>query len=154
VSWDKRAFPGDYVHYPGKMEVEYYLYTPGLHGAKAAELLKQGRVPGMLCPDGRVFMPPKTFCPDTLEEGEVVEVEGPFTLTLYTVVRESPAGEPLDEPVILGFITSPGVIGGYFGVVKADPDAVAPGIVVKPVFKPEAERRGGFDDIAYWEPVG
>ncbi len=154
MSWDKRIFPGETLHYPGRMEVEYYLYTPGIHGLEAAKLLKEGKVPGMRCPDGRLFMPPKTFCPDTLEEAEIVEVEGPFILSLYTVVRESLRGERLGESVVLGFITSPGVIGGYIGVVKGPEEKIRPGIVVRPVFRPEHERTGAFTDIAYWSVEG
>ncbi len=152
MSWDKRSLPGDVVHFPGRQEVEYYLYTPGIHGLEAARLLREGRVPGMRCPDGRLVLPPKTYCPDTLEEGEVVEVEGPFILALYTVVREDFYGRRLEEPQIVGFITVPGAEGGYIGVVKADPDELAPGVRVRPVFRPPEERTGAFTDIAYWEP--
>ncbi len=153
MSWWKRALPGDLVHFPGSQEVDHYLYTPGLHGLKAAELLKAGKVPGMLCGD-QLILPPKTFCPDErLSEGEVVEVEGPFIAALVTVIREDFYGRKLEEPQVLAFITAQGAIGGYIGVVKASPGDVYPGMRVRPVFRPEEERTGAITDIAFWEPV-
>ena len=151
MSWDKRALPGDVVHYPGRQEVEYYLYTPGKHGERIAEILKKGKVPALRCPDGTLILPPKTFCPETLEEGEVVEAEGPFILALYTIVYEDGYGRRLEEPVVIGFITMPGARGGLLGRVKAPLDALQPGIPVKPVFR--EEREGSLYDILYWEPA-
>ncbi|MCE4601129.1 MAG: Zn-ribbon domain-containing OB-fold protein [Desulfurococcales archaeon] len=153
MSWDKRALPGDVIHYPGKQETEYYLYTPGIHGREMAEFLKRGKVPGMLCGD-QLLLPPKTFCPDAeLSKGDVIEVTGPFTVALVTVVYEDFYGNKLEEPQVLGLITVPGAVGGYLGVINADPDSVYPGMKVRPVFKKEEERTGAITDIMYWEPV-
>ncbi len=154
VSWDKRVLPGDIIHYPGKQEADYYLYPPGIHGKEAAELLKKGKVPGMLCGD-QLFLPPKTFCPDEeMSEGTVVEVEGPFLAALVTVIYEDFYGRSLEEPQVLGLITVPGAVGGYLGVIKADPEMVFPGMRVKPIFKKEEERTGAITDILYWVPEG
>ncbi len=153
MSWWKRSLPGDIIHFPGKQEVDYYLYTPGLHGLKAVEFFKKGKIPGMLCGD-RLILPPKTFCPDdTMTEGQIVEVEGPFIAALVTVIHEDFYGNKLEEPQVLGLITAQGAIGGYIGVIKAAPDSVYPGVRVKPVFKPEEERTGTIMDIEYWIPV-
>ncbi len=152
MAWWKRALPGDLIHFPGKQEVDYYIYTPGLHGVKAAELLKQGKIPGMLCGD-QLILPPKTFCPnENLTEGEVVEVSGPFIAVLVTIIWEDFYGNKLEEPQILGLITAQGAVGGYIGIIKANPDSVYPGMRVKPVFKPKEERTGAITDIEYWEP--
>lgn len=153
MSWDKRALPGDIIHYPGKQEPDYYLYPPGIHGLEAVEILRKGKIPGMLCGD-QLLLPPKTFCPDEeMSRGEVVELEGPYTITLATVIHRDFYGRKLEEPQVLALITVPGAIGGYLGVVKADPDTVYPGMRVKPVFKPPEERTGAITDILYWEPV-
>ncbi len=153
MSWDKRSLPGDIIHYPGKQEVEYYLYTPGIHGLEMAKLLKEGKVPAMNC-GGQLFMPPKTYCPDPMmSKGTVEAVDGPFIVALVTVIYEDFDGNPLEEPQVLGLITVPGAVGGYLGVIKADPEDVYPGMRVRPVFKPAEERTGAITDIAYWEPV-
>lgn len=153
MSWWKRGDPEGVVHFPGKMEVEYYLYTPGIHGLEAAELLKKGKVPGMLCGD-QVFIPPKTFCPDEeMSKGEVIELEGPFIAALVTVIYKDLYGNDLEEPQVLGLITVPGAVGGILGRIRVDPDDAYPGMEVKPVFREEKERTGSFSDILYWEPV-
>ncbi len=87
--WGKN--PWGVYKFPGKMEVEKYVYTPGLHGLEMAKALKEGRIVGTKCGE-TVYVPPTTLCPD-FGEGKVVEVSGPWYVDAYTVIRESLEGE-------------------------------------------------------------
>ena len=148
--WWKRAGPGFPIHYPGRMEVDEYNYTPGLHGVEFAKALKEGRILGMRC-GNLTLVPPKTFCPD-FSEGELVEVKGPWRIEYYTVVHETIEGERLPEPVVVAVIKPDDADTGLIHVVKADPSKLRPGLRVRPVWKPPEERTGHITDIKYWEP--
>ena len=149
--WWKRAHPGFPLHYPGRMEVEEYHYTPGRHGLEFAKALREGRILGMKCGDA-VLVPPKTFCPDQ-GEGQLVEVRGPWRIQHYTVIHETIEGERLGEPVIVAVIKPDDAANGLIHIVKADPSRVYPGMKVRPVWRPPEERRGLITDILYWEPA-
>ena len=152
--WAKRPHtPG----YPGKMEVEEYVYTPGLHGLEfARKLIEEGKLVATRCGD-TVYLPPTTFCPD-LSEGEVVEVplDQPWIVRTYTVVYRDMWGNRLPEPRIIAVLVpeEPGnVEGGLIHYVKADPATVYIGMRVKPRLKPREERKGTIADIEWFEPL-
>ena len=151
MAWRKPRRLEDAVHYPGRMEVEEYVYTPGIHGLELAKALREGKLLGMKCGD-TIIVPPLTFCPDHTE-GELVEIDGTWRLQYYTVIYETPEGEPLSEPEIIGLVRPEGAQGGLFARIKAGPDKLYPGMPVRPVFKPAEERRGTIEDILYWEPL-
>ena len=149
MAW-KRWRLEDVVHYPGKQEVEKYVYTPGIHGLELAKALKEGRILGMKCPDG-VYVPPKTYCPDG-SPGELVEVHGPWRIVTYTIVHQDLYGNPLPEPEILALIIPDDADhGGLIHRVKAD--QVYIGMEVKPHWKPPEAREGKITDIEYFEPA-
>ena len=152
MSWRKPRRPEDAVHYPGRMEVEEFVYTPGLHGLEQARaLVEDGSILGMRCGD-RLIVPPLTFCPDHTR-GELVRVESTWRLHYYTVLYETPEGEPLPEPEIVGLVRPDGFEGGLFARIAADPSRLYPGVPVRPVLRPKEERRGTIEDILYWEPL-
>ncbi len=148
--WWKKAGPHFPKHYPGRMEVESYIYTPGRHGVEFAKALKEGKILGMKC-GKTVIVPPKTFCPD-FTEGELVEVKGPWRVQYYTVIYETIEGEKLGEPVIVAVVKPDDADTGIIHVVRADPTQLYPGMVVKPVWKPPEQRKGLITDIEYWVP--
>jgi len=146
VSWDKFWEASKIRHYPGTMNVEKYIYTPGVHGLEFAKALIDGRILGMKCGD-RVYVPPLTLCPD-YEEGELVEVNGPWRIVTYTIIRETMDGSPLKEPEILAVIKPDNAEGGLIHRVKSD-RGIHVGMEVKPVFKPRDERKGVITHILY-----
>jgi len=154
VAWSMWGREGRRVYrYPGRMEVEKYLYTPGLHGLEAAKALREeGRFLGTRCGD-TVYYPPTTFCPDH-SRGELAEVRGPWRIAAYTVVRYSLEGERLDKPVVIAHITPDDAVGGLIHYVDAPPERVYIGMEVKPRLKPKSERTGNpILDIEAFEPA-
>ncbi|MEB3773531.1 MAG: Zn-ribbon domain-containing OB-fold protein [Desulfurococcales archaeon] len=149
MSWEKDVGINRVIHYPGSMEVEKYVYTPGVHGLEFAKALKNGKILGMKCKD-TVYVPPLTLCPDH-SEGELVEVKGPWRVVTFTIVTKTMNGDPLEEPEILAVVKPDGVEGGIIHRIKAGKDIYI-GMKVKPVFKREEERRGTINDILYFEP--
>ncbi len=73
----------------------------------------------------------------------------------YTVVYEDSYGNKLSKPVIIGFIEFPGgVTGGLVHyIINVEPSNVRVGLKVRPVFKPEGERKGSITDIVGFEPA-
>jgi uncharacterized OB-fold protein len=139
------------------MEVEEYVYTPGLHGLEMAKRLVRGDAIVATRCGTEVYIPPTTFCPD-LEPGEVVEVplDQPWTVKTYTVVYRDLEGRPLREPRIIALLVPEepsNVVGGLVHYVRADPAAIYEGMRVKPRLKPERERRGLITDIEFFEPA-
>jgi len=140
--------------FPGRMEVERYIYTPGLHGLEAAKALKEeGRFLGTRCGD-TIYYPPTTFCPD-FSEGELAEVKGPWRIAAYTVVRADLNLERLSRPVVIAWITPDDAVGGIIHYVDAKPEEVYVGMEVEPVLKPREERKGNpVEDIVSFKPRG
>ncbi len=151
MSWDKFWKASSVKHYPGKMEVEKYVYTPGIHGLEMAKALKEGRILGMRCGD-TVYVPPRTFCPDG-ERGELVDVtDEEWIVAAFTVITRDMYGNPV-EPQVVALVRPIDAEGGLFHYINAEPDEVWIGMRVRPVFRPEGERRGLITDIRYFEPA-
>ncbi len=152
--WSKRPHtPG----YPGKMEVEEYVYTPGLHGFELAKKLKESdTIVGTRCGD-EIYLPPTTFCPDH-SLGEIVEIplDQPWTVKTYTIVYRDIEDKPLDKPVVIALLVPeepPNVVGGLLHYIHTDPSTVYVGMKVKPRLKPREKRTGTLKDIEYFEPA-
>jgi len=147
----KKSRVVDVVHVEGKMETEKYIYTPGIAGLKVAEALIEGRILGVRCGD-KLYIPAKTYCPDHAE-GKLEEVKGPWVVKSYTIVYEDMYGSRLDKPKVIALIGVENAHGGLIHYVEVEPDTIAVGLKVEPVFKPKEERRGILADIAYFKPV-
>jgi uncharacterized OB-fold protein len=106
----------------------------------------------MRCSDGKVYVPPKTFCPD-YSQGELVEVKGPWRLQHYTVVYEDLYGNRLEKPIVVGVIKPDDADLGMIHIVNVDPSAVRQGMTLRPVFRPKEQRKGTILDIEYFEPA-
>ncbi len=149
MPWEQWGKEGRRVYrFPGRMEVERYLYTPGVQGVEAAKALMEGVIMGSKCGD-TIYLPPTTFCPD-FTRAELVEVKGPWYVASYTVVRETLEGDRLERPLVVALITAEGVSGGLIHYVDADPDEVDVGVEVEPVFRGRGERRGVITDIIHF----
>lgn len=137
--------------FPEVMEIEAYVYTAGPVGTKWLEALKSGRLTAAYCPRcGRLFLPPKMYCPFDFEEvKELREIETVGVVESFTVIERDFYGEKLPERKILAFIKFPGVEGGLIHYLKTTKPAV--GMRVKPRWR--AERVGLITDIEYFEEV-
>lgn len=137
--------------FPEVMEIEAYVYTAGPVGTKWLENLKAGKLTAAYCPKcGRLFLPPKMFCPYDFEEvRELREIGQTGVVESYTVIERDLSGERLPERKVLAFIRFPGVEGGIIHYVKAE--GLAIGMKVKPKWR--SERRGSVTDIEYFEPA-
>jgi uncharacterized OB-fold protein len=152
MAW-KRWRIEDVIHYPGTQEVEKYVYTPGIHWLEAAKALREGGILGMKCPDGSVYVPPKTYCPDG-SPGELVEIQGPWRVLTFTVIYEDLYGEKLPEPQVIALVRPDDASGGgLVHILKADPSKIYIGMEVKPHWKPADKRTGHITDIEYFEPA-
>lgn len=136
----------------GSMEVERYVYTPGISGLEASGMLRRGIIPGMDC-GGTRYVPPKTYCPDH-SPGRVIPVESQWRIISYTIIYRDFYGKPLKKPVIIGLVRPDGYSGGLLAPIKGDPGVKLVGLKVKPRFKPEESRKGAFTDIEFFEVEG
>ncbi|MEM4916351.1 MAG: Zn-ribbon domain-containing OB-fold protein [Acidilobaceae archaeon] len=141
----------DTIHVKGKIEVEKYVYTPGVAGLKLAEALIDGRMLGIRCGD-KILVPAKLYCPD-FTQGEIVEVKDPWIVEAYTVIYEDIYGRRLEKPQIIALVRPENSLGGIIHYVKTDIEKIRLGLRVKPVFKPREERRGLITDIEYFEQL-
>lgn len=138
------------IHYPGSMEVEEYVYTPGIHGKILAEALKEGKIVAMKCPDG-VYFPPRTYCKDGTQASIVELGDRPWIIHSYTIVYEDLEGKKLEKPLALALVAPEGVKGGIIHKVEESPEKLQIGMRVKPVMKPPSQRKGTIDDIVYFK---
>ncbi len=155
MSFEKINVNTDIKHWLHTIE-QGYRYTAGPIGTKFLEGLKAGKLLAGKCPVcGRKLIPPKAFCQyDFAEIKELVEIAPVGVTRSYTVVYEDSHGNRLTKPVIIGFIEFPGVVGGLIHyIINVEPNNIRIGLKVKPVFKPESERRGSITDIVGFEPI-
>jgi uncharacterized OB-fold protein len=134
------------------MEVEEYVYTPGIHGRELAESLKEGRLVAMKCPDG-LYFPPRTYCRDGSKASIVELGERPWLVISYTVVYEDLEGRKLEKPVVLALVAPEGVKGGIIHVVEESPERIRINMKVRPVLRSREERKGTIEDIALFKPL-
>ncbi|MFN7105940.1 MAG: Zn-ribbon domain-containing OB-fold protein [Pyrobaculum sp.] len=117
------------MKFPEVMEIEAYVYTAGVIGTKWLEELRKGRLMAAYCPKcGRLFLPPKSFCPiDFHEVTELRPISEIGVVKSYTVVKRDFYGREIDR--VLAYIEFPGVFGGLIHYVRGE---VKVGTQVKP----------------------
>ncbi|MBP1449333.1 MAG: Zn-ribbon domain-containing OB-fold protein [Thermoproteus sp.] len=144
---------GKIRRFPEVMEIEAYVYTAGPIGSRWLEELRRGRLTAGYCAKcGKLFIPPRSFDPDSFEEvSELMPIDEVGIVETYTVIYRDFYGNPLREPATLAFIRFPGVEGGLIHFVKAKEQRV--GMRVRPKWRPPEERKGLITDIEYFEPV-
>ncbi len=149
MSWKKIWKPEKIYHYPGTMEVEKYIYTPGIHGKEFFDGLKKGKIYGMEC-DNVTYVPPKTFCPDG-KRGKLVDLTSQeWVLETYTIVRSDIEGRELSKPKIIGVVRPENALGGLIHYIDVDEKDIFIGMPLKPVFRPVKERKGSIRDLLYF----
>lgn len=121
-----------------------YKYTAGVAGQKFMQGLKQGKLVGSKCNlCGSVYLPPKTYCINCY-----VKIEEYVELSQQGKVA-AVAFQPCKDKGYC-FVVYDRVKGGLIHKLSA---RVAIGSIVRPVFKPEAEREGKITDILYFEAL-
>ncbi|MEN2999753.1 MAG: Zn-ribbon domain-containing OB-fold protein [Acidilobaceae archaeon] len=146
---NKRVSHGDVLYVEGEMEVEKYVYPPGVTGARVAEALLEGKLLGIRCSD-KVLVPARPYCPDH-SKGELVELQGPWVVESYTVIYRDLREEKMGEPQVIALLRPEGAQGGIVHYLKAE--NVFVGLKTRPVFRAREERRGMLSDILYFVPI-
>ncbi len=116
--------------------------------------LRDRKILGTQAPDGRVFVPPVEYDPETGEAlDELIEVGPAGTVTSWAWVHEPRAQHPFDRPFAWALIQLDGATTSLVHAVDADgPEAMKTGMRVKPRWR--AERIGRIRDIECFEPEG
>ena len=116
--------------------------------------LRDQKILGTQAPDGRVFVPPVEYDPETGEAlDELIEVGPAGTVTSWAWVHEPRAQHPFDRPFAWALIQLDGATTSLVHAVDADgPEAMKTGMRVKPRWS--AERIGRIRDIECFEPEG
>ena len=139
----------------GHMEADKYVYTAGLAGEVFLKGLKEGKIFASKCPKcGATYLPARSFCEKCFSEiTEHFEVSENGEVDTFTIQYVDKDGKPLEKPVIWAVIKFYGIEGGILHKLgEVEPDEVYIGMPVEPVFKPEYERKGSINDIAYFKP--
>ena len=137
-------------YYEGKIPMQYR-YTAGLGGDKFLKGILAGKLFGSVAEaSGTVYCPPRIFCEDSFEAIEnFVELELKGILESFTISCEDLHGDPLAEPVILGFARVDGTDGGLVAPLACDIEELEIGMPIKIGFKPKKEREGAITDLLF-----
>lgn len=135
-----------------------YAWDAGESIGRFLEELKAGRLVGRRCDEcEKVYFPPQSFCSDCfLPTGDFVPLEDTGTVETYSISYLGTEATRLEEPIYVGVIAIDGA-SEHMGIMhyldEVDEDALAIGMKVRAVWKPEAEREGAVTDIAYFKPA-
>jgi len=135
-----------------------YRYAAGDYRARYLRALKDKKILGSRCSvTGRVFVPPLVSSPESFapSEPELVEVSDKGVVTTFCVVNIPVIGRELELPYVAASVALDGADISIFSLVQECPPAdVRMGMRVEAVWKPDGERRGDHEDIAYFRPTG
>lgn len=144
---DTLAWQGDYGI--------WHQYTLGRAGERFFRaIMENRRLMASRCGNcGSAYLPPKLYCPDCFEElDEWVEVPPEGSIRSFTVLHRDLEDRPLEEPLVVAFITFPGIRGGLVHRLEGvTPAGVKEGLAVVPIFRPKPE--GGPNDILHFQPA-
>ena len=148
--------PRDALTWEGDMPTQGR-YTAGIAGERFfREIQENGKFLGTVCTScGIAYVPPRLYCERCFAHlEEWVELPATGRVYTFTIVHLDLDGNPLPEPRIMAFVQLDGADGGLVHFVdEVDHNEICVGMIVEAVFKPEAERKGGILDIAYFRPV-
>ena len=119
--------------------------------------MKERRIVGRVCPScNYVYVPPRGACPTCggpMGEERVLPETG--TITTFCIVNIPFEGQKLKPPYVCASVLLDGADVALFHLVGGcDVNEVRMGMRVKAVWKPEAERDFGIDNIDYFRPTG
>lgn len=141
--------------WPGDFPLEH-LYTTGVAGERFfREIKDNARLMGTRCPEcGLVYLPARLYCERCLSGlDEWVLLPSVGTLFSYTILHRDVDGQPLAEPVVVGFVDIPGAHGGLIHRIgEVHPSQVRIDMPVEAVFLPPEERVGSILDIRHFRP--
>lgn len=140
----------------GRLYVPYFNSYGTLASNFFTDLRDNQHLAGTKCPScKKVFMPPRSICPDCFSKmEELVELPPTGTLLTYTVVNYtySTYYQPKQAPYIVGIIKLDGADTGLCHLLdEVKPKDVKIGMRVQAVLKDE--RKGDILDIAYFKPI-
>jgi len=133
-----------------------FVYTMPDHQEKFfLELKQKGSFSGTRCPKCKtLYVPPVAFCEKCFVRVEPpVAVADTGTLQAFTVAREGPEGQPLDQPVVFGLVKLRGASTVILHKVLGDPGKLKSGMKVKARLRPPNKRKGSITDIEGFVPV-
>lgn len=133
-----------------------YSYTRSTGPVLGAFLtgLRDRRVLGARCPDGRVLVPPQEYDPLTAEatEAELVPVAAEGVVTAWSWNPRPRPGQPLGRPFAWALVRLDGADTALLhGCDVASPALMRTGLRVR--IRWAAERTGSIHDIACFTPV-
>ncbi len=133
MSFDKITNPLKLRHLVGDMECDY-IYTAGIAGEKFFIALRDEEkflaTPCKKC--DITYLPPRMYCEQCFSSlEEYVEVPTGGVVDTFTLTYEDRDGEPLDKPVLVGFIRIENTDGGIIHQLgEVDFDSVKLGMPV------------------------
>ena len=105
---------------------------------------------------GKVYFPPREADPGTGKElDDFVELPDTGTITTFAIINIPFAGQKIKPPYVAAYVLLDGADIPFLHLVtEVDAADVRMGMRVKAVWKPEAERDFGIDNIDYFRPTG
>jgi len=138
----------------GDVEADY-LYTTGVAGERFfTELRDTGQMAAARCDACDVaYFPPRLYCEDCMAPTpDWIPVEGPATVEEVTILHLDERGNRLAVPEVWAILRWTGIHGGLVHRVAVPPARAKPGLTVRPVLRPAAERVGNITDILHFAP--
>jgi len=147
--------PDDVQFMSHHTKVEYKIPEPSLLSIHFGDELAKGRIIGHKCPEcGKVYMPPRGYCPlcvvETTEANEV-EVSTEGTVTTFSIITplqyqgQEETDDYVQATILLDGADTTIMVAHLDGVAIAD---VHSGLRVKAIWAPEAERKGATGSLA------
>ncbi|HEV3474171.1 MAG TPA: Zn-ribbon domain-containing OB-fold protein [Actinomycetota bacterium] len=134
-----------------------YAWDAGIAVSEYLRGLKAGRILARSCRQcRRILVPPRMFCEQCFRPTDRwLQVRDTGRVNTFSICYIRWDMEPLREPELPAVIeidgASPGM-GFMHKLGEVEPDAVAVGLEVEAVWKPEEEREGSILDIRYFRP--
>lgn len=141
----------------GRLYVPYHNWYGATASRFFLELRDKGRLMGTNCAAcQKVYMPPRSVCPDCFEKLEQwVELPPRGTLITYTIVHYTYGDyyQPQRAPYALGIVRLDGAHTGMCHLLgEVRPEEIRVGMRLHAVFR--EDRKGNILDIAYFKPMG
>ncbi len=132
-------------------------YTAGVAGQRFFEELKEnGKIFGSRCEAcSLTYVPARIYCERCfarLEDKDWLDVGTEGTIYSFTVVYETKSEEAKAEPSLIAAVRiADGLLIHRLGECREDDLEI--GMKVKAELKPQAERKGGIEDIRFFKPL-